>query len=124
MPHKTAKKYSRKNARKTSRRKTGAKNKTVKKLASPKANTAELREMGLNQVKPIDIIPCTNQRHGCSIKPFKRFECFKGHQTHKHTTRADSIYLKNTVKGKGTQKLKKGIIKVFDKWFDCSHFED
>jgi len=123
MPHKTAKKSSRKIARKTYRRKAGSKSKTVKKLASPKANTAELREMGLNQVKPIDIIPCTNQKHGCSIKPFKRFECFKHHKTNKHTTRADSIYLK-THKGKGTQKLKKGIIKVFDKWFDCSHFED
>jgi len=31
---------------------------------------------------------------------------------------------RKTHKGKGTQKLKKGIIKVFDKWFDCSHFED
>ena len=123
MPHKTAKKSSRKIARKTYRRKAGSKSKTVKKLASPKANTKELREKGLHQVKASEIIPCANKKHGCSIKPFKRFECFQHHRTNKHTTRADSIYLK-THKGKGTQKLKKGIIKVFDKWFDCSHFED
>ena len=123
MPHKTAKKSSGKNARKTCRKKGDSKSKTAKKFVSPKANTKELREKGLREVKPIDIIPCTNKKHGCSIKPFKRFECFRAHKTNKHTTRADSIYLK-THKGKGTQKLKKGIIKVFDKWFDCSHFED
>ena len=123
MPHKTEKKSSGKNARKTCRKKGDSKSKTAKKFVSPKANTKELREKGLREVKPIDIIPCTNKKHGCSIKPFKRFECFQHHRTNKHTTRADSIYLK-THKGKGTQKLKKGIIKVFDKWFDCSHFED
>ena len=117
MPRKTTKKSSGKNARRTYRRKGGSKSKTAK------ADTKELREKGLREVKPIDIIPCTNKKHGCSIKPFKRFECFRAHKTNKHTTRADSIYLK-THKGKGTQKLKKGIIKVFDKWFDCSHFED
>ena len=122
MPHKTAKKYSRKNARKTSRRKGGAKSKTAKKLASPKANTAELAEMGLKKVDHTKIIPCTNEKHGCNLKRFKHFECFKEIKISKHTTKPDSIYLKP--KGKGTQKLKKGIIKVFDKWFDCSHFED
>ena len=122
MPRKTTKKSSRTNARKTYRRKGS---KTSKKIASPKANTTELAEMGLKQVKPIDIIPCTNKKHGCNLKRFKRFKCYKGHKTNKHTTRPDSIYLKNTVKGnKGTKKLKKGLIKVFDKWFDCSHFED
>lgn len=116
MSRKTTKKSSRKNIRKTSRRKGGSKSKT------PKANTAELREKGLHQVKASEIIPCTNNKHGCNLKRLKRFECYKEIKTSKHTTKPDSIYLKP--KGKGTQKLKKGIIKVFDKWFDCSHFED
>ena len=119
MPRKTTKKSSRTNARKTYRRKGS---KTSKKIASPKANTTELAEMGLKQVKPIDIIPCTNKKHGCNLKRFKRFKCYKEIKTSKHTTKPDSIYLKP--KGNGTQKLKKGLIKVFDKWFDCSHFED
>ena len=123
MHRKTAKKSSGKNARKTSRIKGGgAKSKTAKKLASPKANTKELREKGLHQVKASEIIPCTNKKHGCNLKRFKRFACYKEIKTSKHTTKPDSIYLKP--KGNGTQKLKKGLIKVFDKWFDCSHFED
>jgi hypothetical protein len=122
MPRKTTKKSSGKNARRTYRRKGGSKSKTAKKLASPKANTKELREKGLHQVKASEIIPCTNNKHGCNLKRFKRFACYKEIKTSKHTTKPDSIYLKP--KGKGTQNLDKGIIKVFDKWFDCSHFDD
>ena len=116
MPRKTTKKSSGKNARRTYRRKGGSKSKTAK------ANTKELREKGLHQVKASEIIPCTNKKHGCNLKRFKRFKCYKEIKTSKHTTKPDSIYLKP--KGKGTQNLEKGLIKVFDKWFDCSHFED
>ena len=114
-----------KRVNKTSKRRGGgAKSKTAKKFTSPKANSAELRDMGLERVNPAKIIPCSNKKFGCEVKPFKKFECFKGVKINKHTTKPDSIYLRNSAKGKGTRKLKTPIVKVFDGFFDCSHFED
>ena len=122
MPNKSIKKSSRKSIKikkrvnKTSRKRGGSKSKKL----SPKANSAEL---GLERVNTVKIIPCSNKKFGCKIKPFPRFECLKHHKTNKHTTRPDSVYLLSK-KGKGTQKLKKGVIKIFDGFFDCSNFED
>ena len=111
MPHKTAKKYS----KKSMKRGGGSKPKTAKRKTSKKPSLKVIEDIS-------EVLECDNQRYGCDLQPFKKFHCYKRAKTNKHTTRPDSIDLTNK-KAKGTRKLSKGVLKVVD-WFDCSHFED
>ena len=91
---------------------------TMKKRHSRKIS---LSPPGLKKVNPATIVKCKNKKHGCSVKPFKRYTCYKRMKYVKNKNKPDDITLTN--RKRGTRKLKKSIIKVID-WFDCSHFTD
>ncbi len=67
------------------------------------------------------IIKCKNKKKGCSIKPHKRYTCYKRYKYKKNKTKKDIVSFSN--RKKRTRKLKIPVILIEKDYMDCSHFD-
>lgn len=68
------------------------------------------------------VIKCKNRKNGCTLKPSKRYICYKRYKYKKYKTKRDVVSFSN--RKKGTRKLKTPIILIHKDYMDCSTFTD